>query len=169
MDNLIFIGGIHGSGKGTICKNICLETDYVHVTASELLKWEELSSKDNKLVKDIAKTQNRLLNGLIKFVEKDKKYLLDGHFCLLNGESVITPIPEQTFMEIAPRHITIVSEKPNIIKERLEKRDKKPYCLDMLINMQELEIKYSKEIAVKLGVTHSVITNNNFTNLLEYM
>ncbi len=169
MNDLIFVGGIHGSGKGTICKNLCLETDYIHITASEILKWEELTCRGNKLVKSITKTQNRLLYRLNQVIEKDKKYLLDGHFCLLNMESVITPIPEQTFAEIAPKHIVVVYEEPFTIKERVEKRDKKPYCLEMLIKMQEFEIRYSKEIACKLGVKHFVITNNNFTKLLDYM
>lgn len=61
MDNIIFIGGIHGVGKGTVCKEIASKTDLVHITASQILKWDEISSSDNKLVNNISSTQERLI------------------------------------------------------------------------------------------------------------
>ena len=47
MKNIIFIGGIHGVGKGTICKEVVLNTDLIHLTASQILKWEVISDSDN--------------------------------------------------------------------------------------------------------------------------
>ena len=38
MKNIIFIGGIHGVGKGTIRKQIALKNDIVQLTASKILK-----------------------------------------------------------------------------------------------------------------------------------
>ena len=80
-NNIIFIGGIHGVGKGTICKEIVSKTDLIHITASEILKWNEINSSDNKLVQNISSTQERLIYGLKNLIENDKQYLLDGHFC----------------------------------------------------------------------------------------
>ena len=59
--NIIFIGGIHGVGKGTVCKEIASKTDLIHITASEILKWNEISSSDNKFVNNISSTQERLI------------------------------------------------------------------------------------------------------------
>ena len=42
---IIFIGGIHGVGKGTICKEIASKTDIIHITASEIIKWNEIPWK----------------------------------------------------------------------------------------------------------------------------
>ena len=36
------------TGKGTICKEIVSKTDLIHITASEILKWNEINSSDNK-------------------------------------------------------------------------------------------------------------------------
>jgi len=52
MRNIIFIGGIHGSGKGVICENIVENSNLIHLTASEVLKWHELSSQANKVVQN---------------------------------------------------------------------------------------------------------------------
>jgi adenylate kinase len=169
MGNIVFIGGIHGSGKGTICKNICAKKKYIHLTASELLNWEDISEKTNKLVKNIDRTQERLLSGLSKAIEKDKLYLLDGHFCLFDKKGEISKVPETTFESIAPKLIAVLNEDVQLIKERLEKRDNKPYDFNVLKQMQEAEIAYSKEIAKKLGVKHFEISSSNYNNLLENM
>jgi len=50
MKNIIFIGGIHGVGKGTLCEKVCNDLNLLHLSASEVLKWEEISEKENKLV-----------------------------------------------------------------------------------------------------------------------
>jgi len=36
---IIFIGGIHGVGKGTLCKRIASDLNIIHLSASEVLKW----------------------------------------------------------------------------------------------------------------------------------
>ena len=169
MANIVFIGGIHGSGKGTICKNICAQKGCIHLTASELLQWKDISDKSNKFVDNIVDTQKRLLLGLSKTIEKDKFYLLDGHFCLFNKKGEISKIPETTFMQISPKLIGVVKENVQLIKERLESRDKKHYDLNVLKQMQDKEIAYSKEIAKKLGVKHFEINSNSYYNLLENM
>ncbi len=169
MENIVFIGGIHGSGKGTICKNICAKTGYTHLTASELLKWEEISDKTNKLVDSIANTQEKLLAGLSNAIEKDKPYLLDGHFCLFDKDGNISKVPETTFESISPKSIAVINEDVQRIKERLEERDGKLYDFNVLKRMQETEVAYSKEIANKLGINHFEISSNNYNNLLESM
>ena len=69
LNNIIFIGGIHGVGKGTICKEISLKTGLIHITASQILKWEDISNLDNKRVENIASTQERLMIGLKNLIK----------------------------------------------------------------------------------------------------
>ena len=38
MKNIIFIGGIHGVGKGTLCEKVCNDLNIRHLSASEVLK-----------------------------------------------------------------------------------------------------------------------------------
>jgi broad-specificity NMP kinase len=40
---IAFIGGIHGVGKSTICRQICSELNLEYLSASELIKWADLN------------------------------------------------------------------------------------------------------------------------------
>lgn len=170
MNRIIyFIGGIHGVGKGTICKEIVAKTELVHLTASEVLKWEDISEKENKKVQDIDKTQDMLVTNLNKIIEPNKKYLLDGHYCLLNKDNVPERINQSTFVELKPELFIIVIEKVQKIKERLEYRDNREYNIDFLREFQNLEINYSKFLSEELNIPRIEIINNNFDNLLTYI
>lgn len=165
--NIIFIGGIHGVGKGTICKEIASKTDLIHITASEILKWNEISSSDNKFVSNISSTQERLINGLKNLISNDKQYLLDGHFCLLNSNGIPSKIDEETFDFINPKIISIVIDDIEKIVDRLEKRDNKKYDVKILNELQEMEIEYAKYLSKKYSIPYIEIINNNYKSLLN--
>lgn len=167
MNNIIFIGGIHGVGKGTICKEIASKTDLIHITASEILKWNEISSSDNKLVNNISSTQERLINGLKSLIKKDKQYMLDGHFCLLNSNGIPCKIDEDTFDSINPKIISIVIDDIGKIVDRLDKRDNKKYDIKILDELQKMEIEYAKYLSKKYSIPYIEIKNNDYKSLLN--
>lgn len=167
MRNLVFIGGIHGVGKGTICRKISLETNLIHITASEVLRWDELSKPENKKVTDIKGTQARLISGLNKIIDK-KAYLLDGHFCLFNAKGEIKRIPEETFVQIDPKIIAVVIDDVERIQERINRRDNRLYDIITLEKMQNAEIEYSKDIASILNVPLFEIKDGNYQPLKTY-
>lgn len=167
VKNIIFIGGIHGVGKGTICKEIVSKTDLIHITASEMLKWNEISDRDNKLVKNISSTQERLVIGLKNLIEKDEKYLLDGHFCLLNSNEIPSRINEDTFDQINPKAIAIVIDDVQKITKRLEARDGKIYDVKVLNQLQQMEIEYANYLANKYSITYIEIKDGNYTQLMK--
>ncbi len=162
MATIHFIGGVHGVGKGTVCNKICEQVGLTHLSASELLKWGEISTNDNKKVKDIKDTQERLLIGINNATQKGKSYLLDGHFCLFNAKGVIEKVPKETFAKIAPKSIAIVTAEVKLIKKRLEKRDKQTYELEVLEFMQNQEKEYAKEIAKVLNISFVEIKGDDF-------
>lgn len=166
-NNIIFIGGIHGVGKGTICKEIASKTALIHITASEILKWSEISASDTKLVNNISSTQERLINGLKSTIDIDKQYLLDGHFCLLNSNGVPCKIDEETFDNINPKIISVVIDDVEKIVDRLEKRDKKKYDVKILNVLQQMEIEYAKHLSKKYCIPYIEIRNNNYQRLLN--
>lgn len=165
--NTIFVGGIHGAGKGTICKEIASIDNLIHITASQILKWEEISDSDNKLVKNITSTQSRLIIGLQNLIKKDKKYLLDGHFCLLNSDGIPSRIDENTFDKINPKVISIVIDDVEKIAQRLEIRDGKIYDIKILNELQQMEIVYAKYLSRKYSIPYVEIKNGNYTELIE--
>jgi len=169
MNKIIFIGGIHGSGKGTICNQISKEFEIPHFSCSQLLKWEEISSRSNKKVDDFEVTQDRLLNGIRSNISPDKLTLLDGHFCLLNREGIPEKIEEQTFIDINPILIAIVTEDVNTIHERLEYRDGNTYDLNILDKMQQLEYSQAKIVSSLLTIPLIDLNSKNVEEIYKFI
>ena len=150
--NIIFIGGIHGVGKGTLCKKVADELDMVHLTASAVLKWSDFAEDQaNKRVKDDKFTKDRLLENLDKIIQPQKTYLLDGHFCLQNNEGVIEKVPDDIFIGINPIKIVLVTVEPEEIGRRLFQRDGKEYDVNLLKQMQEIEKAHALHVSQLLG------------------
>jgi len=169
MNKIIFIGGIHGSGKGTICNQTSKDFEIPHFSCSKLLKWEELSSISNKKVDDFEVTQNRLLNGIRSNISPEKLTLLDGHFCLLNQEGTPEKIEEQTFTDINPILIAIVTEDVNTIHDRLENRDGNSYELDILDKMQQLEYSQAKAVSNLLTIPLIELNSKNIEEFHKFI
>ncbi len=167
INNITFIGGIHGVGKSTICRQICDKVKLEYLSASELIKWKDINEDvQNKKVQNIPATQDRLIIGLTNSIQKDKFYILDGHYCLLNGENKIENIPIDTFKLINPVSFNIILGDIIEIKNRLEKRDNRPYDQELLYRMQESELNYARHLSKTLGVTLNIGTQNDFSELL---
>lgn len=167
ISNIAFVGGIHGVGKSTICYQICNEVKLEYLSASELIKWNEINSDfKNKKVNNISSMQERLFIGLKNSIDNDKYYLLDGHYCLLNRENEIVNIPLKTFKLINPFSLNIVIGDILEIKNRLEQRDNRFYDYELLKRMQESELNYAKFLSKTLGITLNIGSQNDFSKLI---
>jgi len=152
FNNIYFVGGIHGVGKSTICKRLASELDIEYLSASEVLKWNEINTDiKNKRVNDIPNTQDRLINGLKGIILSNKRYILDGHFCLFNKDGIATKIPLETFLSINPITLTIIIGDIEEITLGLASRDKRDYSQESLKYMQDLEETYADNISNALN------------------
>lgn len=168
LENISFVGGIHGVGKSTICKSICEKFNINYLSASEVLKWSKLNTDTkNKKVDDISLTQNLLINGLNEQVIKGEHYILDGHYCLFNKEGNVERIPFDTFKKINPTSLHVITGDINEIKKHLEERDQRPYIYRLLEEMQDAEIEYANEISQKVQRPLIISTSDNFIKLSE--
>jgi len=165
--DIVFVGGIHGAGKGTVCRLVCEQTGRLHLVASEVLKWNDISLSENKNVSNIADTQERLIRGLKNTIITGESYLLDGHFCLFDSNGNIEQVPLNTFGRIRPRFIAIVITYPVLIQQRLKERDGITYSLKTLSEMQEEESQHAKYIANIFGLDLIEIKNSDCTNLIR--
>ena len=150
---IIFIGGVHGVGKGTLCKRLASDLKITHLSASEVLKWSDFNAdSSNKQVADISATQDRLLMNLGKLIQPNETYLLDGHFCLLNKGGKIEKVPNEVFVGINPKKIVVICENPEIICEHLFQRDGKNYDVSQIKQMQIIEREHAQHIAELLRI-----------------
>lgn len=159
---IVFIAGIHGVGKGSVCGRLEKALDFKHHSASALMKWEKMSAKDNKLVKDIPSTQDLLLKALKKAKQDAPRIILDGHFVLLNENSSPTPIDIDVFEGIAPDLIICLTHPVETIRDRLLGRDGKAFTTDLLAEMQYLESNISERYAEQLNIPYLVCDSSQF-------
>lgn len=165
--NVIFIGGIHGVGKSTICQHVCRELNMEYLSASEVLKWEDINEDvKNKKVENIPFTQNRLITGLKNVLQEDKNYLLDGHYCLLNENNEVEKISLGTFNQINPIALVLILGDVKEIKNRLETRDNKPYEYELLDRLQNSELAYAKVLSQFLNIPLHIGKNDDYSNIL---
>lgn len=164
---IIFVGGIHGVGKGTLCQQIRSKYEILHFSASHLLKWTEIGLPANKKVVDFDLTQKRLLKGIDENIPKGELAILDGHFTLLNNEGLPEVINEETFYKINPLAIVIILENIDIISKRLADRDSAIYNINTLSKMQEMELDQAKKISSILDIPLCEINGGDISKFGE--
>lgn len=167
----IFVGGIHGSGKGVLCRQLANGLFGIYVSASELLNW----SKKTKQVEDVLYNQRLLSELLVINTSKDANYVIDGHFALWNTQNRSEIVPLDTFAPIGLDAIVVAICKPDILRERLLARDKVPYDIQALQELQEAEIKNATIVSENLGIplyfvdTSTNIEINEIINSIKTM
>lgn len=168
---ILFFGGIHGVGKGTICKKLAPIIQVEHITASDILKWSEIVDKDSeKRVQDIDFTQNRLVKNLQQILQQStSSYILDGHFCLFNGHGEVEKVSTEVFVKINPRMMALAISPVEVIQNRLHKRDSEKYSLDLLHTMQNSEREHGMELADQLSIPFFEIHDGNTSDLEKYI
>ncbi len=168
---IIFVGGIHGVGKTTICRKISEVLSLKHYSASELISYikSENISRDKK-VSNVKENQDILLESVDKYLDKEENYLLDGHFCLLNADGDITRVPYNTFNSLGIKAIIILVDEESQILKRLNNRDEKHYLLSIIKELQEREINYAHEVAKRIGVMCKIINaSSDFDEMLLFV
>lgn len=152
---IIFVGGVHGVGKTTLCNSLCSKFNVIHHSASDLIsKLKQIDLPSNKRVDNIDGNQDTLITAINEYLEFDKHYLLDGHFCLLDQDKRVTKIPLSTYTAISPMAVLLLYDDPRNIYARLKERDKERYQMDLLISFQQEEILYSESVASGLNIPY---------------
>lgn len=150
---------MHGVGKTIFAKELSREMSLKYYAASDLIK--KRTNKElcrYKKVKCIANNQTLLLEALAEI--KETQYILDGHLCLINGKNKIERISYKVFQKMNIDFIYVVVEQPEIIQNRLKKRDNQIWDLNMITVFQQEELKYAKKIAVDEKIPLKIIYQN---------
>ena len=169
MRKMTFIGGIHGVGKTSLCKDLAKQYEIPHYSASKLISYEkEEAYSQNKLIPDIEQNQDFLSTSLNR-LNISGSFLLDGHFCLLNQSSDIKRIPFETFSRISPTSIIILTDAISSIQERFSRRDGYQFDPNLLEDFQNAEIKYAREISNNLNVPFLEAQSEDTKSIHEFM
>lgn len=149
MNHTIMLTGVHGVGKGYLLSKM----NYPSYSASELIRNYKNEVTDyHKVVADVGGNQNSLLIAINKLNLLGKKYILDGHFCLINQRKQIERVPQEFYISLSLGAVFVLHEKVDIIYERLLNRDKLKLDIELIGLLQQNEISYANEIASVLKV-----------------
>lgn len=167
MNNIIFLAGIHGVGKTTLSQQMTNGTEIKSVSASNLIKSSLKNINLNKKITDnIVKNQNHLLRAIEENLDPQSKYIMDGHFCLLNKNREVEKIPLSTFIDISPLAIIVLYDDLNKVFSRLQCRDKINVLDKKTLNaMQKCELEHGFFIAHSLGIPF--LSCNISSNLIK--
>lgn len=158
----VFLGGIHGVGKTTLCNNIFKELGYQCVTASSLIKDYGFRIRTDKQVKSISDNQKALIEQLSIEKHNHNKLLLDGHFSLVNSQQEIECIELDVFQSMSPDQLILITANPEIIAQRLENRDSHKWDALFIKIFQEVEEKHARYISKELNIPLQVFHTNRY-------
>lgn len=169
-NNIIFIGGVHGVGKTTLCNYLFSKLYIKNYSCSGLIsKLNSEKINDNKRVSNVEENQDILLQAKREYLNKEEIYILDGHFCLVNSEDKIVRVPFDTFRSLGIKIILVLVDDAEKIIKRLEKRDSRVCSLSLIEELQSNEIEYAKYISDKLNIECKIINLNEKQEVMEFI
>lgn len=89
---IIFVGGIHGSGKSYFCRKVHHSLQLEYITASSLI-----GRSKEKQVQNVPANQDILVDAIHSKLSRFQNYLIDGHFCLLTKSSEVEKVNIKVF------------------------------------------------------------------------
>lgn len=162
----VFVGGVHGSGKGVFSRLLREEIICDYISASALLHWATL----DKTVKNVDANQQLLASLLPEALRADKVFLIDGHFALWNKDYAVERVSPSVFEACQPDVIVCIVCKPEVIAARLKERDGIDYSPKEIDQLQSNEVSQAKMIADKLCKPFYIIDStdeNGIKNIIQ--
>lgn len=157
--SMVFVGGIHGVGKSTICKRAFGPLGHQCVTASSLIVAHGRKNNKEKRVDNISDNQAALIKQLRSAKQKYCRLVLDGHFTLINSNGKIEPVNPQVFKDMNPSQIVLIKGDTKEISRRLTTRDGYKWESSFLAKFQEKEEQHARYVSEKMQIPLQVFDN----------
>ncbi len=157
--SMLFVGGIHGVGKSTMCRKAFGPLGYQCETASSLIAAHGRRIDKGKRVKNASDNQIALLEQLRYAKERYCRLLLDGHFTLIDSRGEIEPIDAGVFEAMNPRQLILIKGDTEEISRRLAARDNNKWDASFLAKFQEAEEEHARYVSEKIQVPLRIFEN----------
>lgn len=151
---VIFIAGVHGVGKTTLCSGISDSQGFIHKSASQLIREAKASAiaRNGKAVADIPGNQQLLIDAVSLITQSGKTLLLDGHLALLNSARRAEALPTKVFADLGIDGVVMIHDNPTSIVARIKQRDGGGIGLDEIKALQAVENSRAKIVTDELGL-----------------
>lgn len=156
---IIFVAGMYGVGKSTLCGKLSLHMNIPFYSAGDLISrinGEQYGA--NKVVADKNKNQHILVDEVDALLIHQPQIILAGHFCIFSAENRIERLPEDVFHNLHIEKILLLQADVMTVQANLQKRDNKGYTVHDLAALQEAEHEIAHSIAAQIPCKLAVHT-----------
>lgn len=157
---MIFLGGVHGVGKTSMCDGVSDQFGLKVVSASAIIRAErEYPSPDSRTaVSNVGGNQGLLIRGVRRLLADDPgNYLMDGHFALRTLSGKIEKIDAGVFHSIGVNGLVCLVDDPRAISQRLAARDGEGHDVNEIAQLQEAELGSAESVSRVLGLGLTVV------------
>lgn len=147
----IFIAGVYGVGKSTMCSALSEKLQIPTFSAGDLISTingEQYGA--NKAVADKDNNQVLLAERVRELNCKHGQIILAGHFCILNVNDGVEILPESVYSALDITRIILLESETQTIMANLRRRDGKDYSEKNVSTLIEKEREQSKRISKQL-------------------
>jgi adenylate kinase len=154
---MIFLGGVHGVGKTSMCAGVSERFGLQVISASAIIRAERAqpSSDSRTAVLNVGGNQGLLVRGVQRIVaDAPGRYLLDGHFALRTLTGQIEEIDADVFRAIGVSGLICLIDDPAAIAQRLAARDGEVHDVIAISQLQAAELSSAEAVsrALRLGL-----------------
>ena len=157
MPNVVFIAGVYGVGKSTLCNILSSEIGIPAFSAGDLIS--EVNGETygrNKVVKDANSNQDILISAVDTKLKEYPRFLLAGHFCIVNKNNEVELLPEYVFSKLHLRQIILLEAGVFQIAENVNRRDQRVYPIQTLAQLIDCEHKQAQRVAQELKIPFTI-------------
>ncbi len=157
---MIFLGGVHGVGKTSMCAGVSERFGLRVISASAIIREErKLPSSDSRTaVLNVGGNQGLLIRGVHRIVaDIPERYLLDGHFALRTLAGSIEEIDADVFRAIGVSGLICLIDDPEAIAQRLAARDGEVHDVIVISQLQAAELRSAEATSRTLGLGLNVV------------
>lgn len=147
----IFIAGVYGTGKNTICSTLSERLHIPAFSAGDLISainGEQYGA--NKSVVDKDSNQILLAERVQELNRKNRQIILAGHFCIFNVHNEVENLPESVYSALNIAQIILLEADVSNIVLNLRRRDGKDYSEKSVAALMEREREQSERISKQL-------------------
>lgn len=147
----LFVAGVYGVGKSTLCDQLSHALQIPYFSASDLISkvnGEQYGS--NKTVTDKYSNQDILVMETQRELQKSPRILLAGHFCIFTKENRVDRLPDSVFSRLSIKRLLLLDADTETIISNLSSRDKRQYTYQQILELQHAELTAANEIAKQI-------------------
>lgn len=154
MENgIIFVAGIYGVGKSTLCERLSCSMGIPYFSAGDLISavnGETYGS--NKTVVNKVRNQDILVSVVNERLQNDGTFILAGHFCIFDKSFNVEKLPESVFYHMPILKVILLESDVTRVSENLRHRDSRCYPHDALTTLKQCEKMQCEKITKELGL-----------------